>query len=78
MFSVRVHLTYIPLRLVGFVLHDLEFYMYALLILFCPFVLFLVAIVLFVHLYRDSDYPLGIFKLLWDTNVSYNNINLML
>jgi hypothetical protein len=45
---------------VGFVLLDLLFYMYA----FCPFVLFLLAIVLSVLLqYTDSDYPFGIFKL---------------
>ena len=38
--------------------------MYALLIVVCPFVLLLLAIVLFVLLrYTDSDYPFGIFKL---------------
>jgi len=49
---------------VGFVLLDLYFYVYALLIVICPFVLFLSAIVLYVLLrYTDSDYPFGIFKL---------------
>ena len=38
--------------------------MYVLLIVVCPFVLFLLAIVLAVLLrYTDSDYPFGIFKL---------------
>ena len=42
----------------------LQFYMYVLQILVCPFVLFLLAIVLSVLLrYTDSDYPFGIFKL---------------
>ena len=48
----------------GFVLLDLQFYMYFLQIVVCPFVLFLLAIVLSVLLrYTDSDYPFGIFKL---------------
>jgi hypothetical protein len=43
--------------------------MYVLLIVVCPFVLFLLAIVLSVLLrYMDSDYPFGIFKL-------FNNIS---
>ena len=37
--------------------------MYVLLIVVCPFVLFLLAIVLSVLRYTDSDYPIGIFKL---------------
>ena len=55
-------------RLVGFVLLDLYFHMYVLQIFVCPFVLFLLAIVLSVLLrFVDSDYPFGIFKLflLW-------------
>ena len=40
--------------LVGFVLLDLQFYVYVLLIVFCPFVLFLLAIVLSV-LFRYTD-----------------------
>ncbi len=49
---------------VGFVLLDLQFYMYALLIVVCSFVLFLLAIVLYVPLrYTDYDCPFGIFKL---------------
>jgi hypothetical protein len=41
---------------------NLLFYMYVLLIVVCPFVLFLLAIVLSVLLrYTDSDYPFGIF-----------------
>ena len=53
-----------PRFLVGCVLIDLLFYMYVLLIVVCPFVPFLLAIVLPVLLrYTDSDYPFGIFKL---------------
>ena len=53
-----------PQFLVGFVLLDLWFYMYVLLIVVCPFVLFLLAIVLSVLLQcTDSDYHFGIFKL---------------
>ena len=41
------------------------FYMYVLLIVVWPFVLFPLAIVLSIPLrYKDSDYPFGIFKLL--------------
>ena len=48
----------------GFVLLDLYFYVYVLQIVVCPFVLFLLAIVLSVLLrYTDSDYLFGIFKL---------------
>ena len=58
--STRVH----PRFLVGFVLLDLQFYVYALQIVVCPFVLFLLAIVLPVLLrYTDFDYPFDIFKL---------------
>ena len=52
--------------LVGFVLLDLLFYIhvYVLQIVVCPFVLFLLAIVLSVLLrYTDSDCPFDIFKL---------------
>ena len=53
-----------PPSLVGFVFLDLQFYVYVLQIVVCPFVLFLLAIVLSVLLrYTDSDYPFGIFKL---------------
>jgi hypothetical protein len=49
--------------LVGFVLLDLWFYMYVFFIVVCPFVLFLLAIVLSVLLrYTVSDCPFGIFK----------------
>ena len=42
------------------------FYVYVLLIVVCPFVLFLLPIVLSVLLrYTDSDYPFDIFKLFW-------------
>jgi len=37
--------------------------MYVLLIVICPFVLFLLAILLSVLRYTDSDCPFGIFKL---------------
>jgi hypothetical protein len=54
------HLTSLPVR---FLLLDLLFYIYVLLIVVCPFVRFLLAIVLSVLLrYMDSDYPFGIFK----------------
>jgi len=42
---------------VGFVLLDLLFYMYVLLIVVCPFVLFLLAILLSVLRYTVSDCP---------------------
>jgi len=38
------------------VLLDLQFYVYVLQIVVCPFVLFLLAIVLFVLRFTDSDY----------------------
>ena len=48
----------------GFMLLDLEFYMYVLLIVVCPFVLFILAIVFSgIRRYTDSDYPFGFFKL---------------
>ena len=50
--------------LVGFVLLDLQCYVYALQNVVCPFVLFLLTIVLSALLrFTDSDYPFGIFKL---------------
>ena len=53
-----------PRFLVGFVLIDLQFYVYILQIVVCPFVLFLLATVLSVLLrFTDSEYPFGIFKL---------------
>ena len=53
-----------PRFLVGFLLLDLSFYVYVLSIVVCPFVLFILAIVLSVLLpYTDSDYPFGNFKL---------------
>ena len=57
------HLSLPPFK-AEFVLLDLLFYMYVLLIVVCPFVPFLLAIVLSVLLrYTDSDCPFGIFKL---------------
>jgi hypothetical protein len=59
------HLSLSPV-LVGFVLLDRLFYMYVLLIVVCPFVLFHLAIVLSVLVrYTDSDCPFGIFKLIF-------------
>ena len=50
--------------LVGFVLLDLQFYVYVLQIVVCHFVIFLLAVALSVLLrYKDSYYPFGIFKL---------------
>ena len=44
--------------------YSIQFYLYVLFIVVCPFVLFLLAIVLSVLLqYTVSDYPFGIFKL---------------
>ena len=58
-----------PRFLVGFVLLDLQFYMYVLLIVVCPFGLFLLGIVLYVLLrFTDSDYPFGNFKLILHGN----------
>ena len=62
-FTLPQHLSSPP-GLIGFVLLHLQFYMYVLQIIVCPFVLFLLAIVLSVLLrFTDSDYPFGIFKL---------------
>jgi hypothetical protein len=48
----------------GVRLLDLQFYVYVLLIVVCPFVLFLLTIVLSVLLrYTDSNHLFGIFKL---------------
>jgi hypothetical protein len=48
----------------GVRLLDLQFYVYVLLIVVCPFVLFLLTIVLSVLLrYTDSNYIFDIFKL---------------
>ena len=56
--------TFQPRFLVRFVLLHLQFYMYVLSIVVCPFVVFLLAIVLSVLLrYTVSDCPFGIFKL---------------
>ena len=53
-----------PHFLVGFVLLDLEFYVFVLQIVVCPFVFFLLAIVLSVLLrYTDANYPFDICKL---------------
>ena len=60
------HLSSLPV-LVGFVLLGLQFYVYVLQIIVCPFVLLFLTMVLSVLLrFTDSDYPFGIFKLfLW-------------
>ena len=61
--NLTEHLSSPPV-VVGFVLLDLYLYVYVLKIVVCPFVLFLLAIVLSVFLrYMDSDYPFGIIKL---------------
>ena len=59
--STRVH----PRLLVGFVLHDIQFSFLGnvLKIVVCPFVLFLLAIVLSVLRFTAPDYSFGIFKL---------------
>ena len=59
----------------GFVLLDLWFCVCVLWIVVCPFVLFLLAIVLSVLLrYADSDYPFGIFKLFFYIIVATLNL----
>ena len=61
--NLTEHLSSPPV-VVGFVLLDLYLYVYVLKIVVCPFVLFLLAIVLSVFLrYMASDYPFGIIKL---------------
>ena len=56
---------------------DLKFYMYVLLIVVCPFVLFLLTIVLSVLLrYTNSDYPFGILKLFLQ-NIGPTNVLLL-
>ena len=55
-----------PLFLVGFVLLDLYLYVYVMYIVVCPFVFFLLAIVLSVLIrYSDSDYLFGLLFLHW-------------
>jgi hypothetical protein len=52
--------------------------MYALLIVVCPFVPFLLAIVLSVLHYTDSDWPFGIFKLFIHYNTNHNKLMLII
>jgi len=53
---------------------DLWLYMYVLLIVVCPFVLFILAIVLSVFLrYTDSDYPFGVFKLFLVASIKFTS-----
>jgi hypothetical protein len=59
-------ITYICGTKTNKVLLDLQFYMYVLCIVVCPFVLFLLAIVLSVLRFTDSDYPFGICNLLFE------------
>ena len=60
--TLQEHLSSLPI-LSGFVLLDLQLYMYVLQIVVCPFVLFHLVIVLSVRLrYTDSGYPFDIFK----------------
>ena len=63
-----------PRFLVGFVIFDLQFYVFCR-SLFCCLVLLLqlLSIVLFVLLrYTDSDYPIGIFKLFLVVSIGYS------
>ena len=58
-----------------FVLLDLSFYMYVLVIVVFPFVLFLLVIMLSVLLlYKDSDYPFGIFRLIFHCMFALNSL----
>ena len=58
--------------LVGFMLLDLQFYVYILQIVVCPFVLFLLAIVLSLLLrFMDSDYSFGILKLFSHRSINF-------
>ena len=52
--------------------------MYALLIVVCSFVPFLLAIVLSVLQYTDSDWPFGIFKLFIHYNTNHNKLMLII
>ena len=53
-------------------------YMYVLLIVVCPFVLFLLAIVLSVLLrYTDSDFSFGIFKLFFQQYLIYTAVHVV-
>jgi hypothetical protein len=64
--------TWAPRFLEWFVLLDLKFYVYALLIVVCSLVLLLLVIVLSVLLRcRDSNYPFGIFKVFLVTILNY-------
>jgi len=58
-----------PRLLVGFVLLDLLLVVYALYIVVCPFVLFLLASEISVLRYTDSDYPFDILKLFIQQNI---------
>ena len=63
--------------LVGLLLLDLKFYVYVLEIVACPFVLFLLVIVLSVLLwYTDSDCPFGIFILFLPCKTCKSNLQL--
>ena len=62
-FESSYHLRIQKIRLYNLRIQKIKFYIYVLLILVCPFVLFLLAIVLSVLRYTDSDCPFGIFKL---------------
>ena len=60
----------------GFVLLDLQFYMYVLQIVVCLFVLCLLSIVLYVLLrYTDYDCPFSIFKLFFLQNIAHLALN---
>ena len=64
-----------PRFLVGFVLLGLQFYVYVLQNVVCPFVLFVLVILLSVLLrFTDSDYPFGIFKRFFYHTVWYKLI----
>ena len=62
--QTQTRLSYQYLNLITSRFSCLQFYVYVLQIVVCPFVLFLWAIVLSVLRFTDSDYPFGIFKLL--------------
>ena len=68
------------LVLVGFVLLDLKFYVYVLLVVVCPFAPILLAIVLSVHFpITDSVNPFRIFKLFFlRMHLNNENINFLI
>jgi hypothetical protein len=70
---------FIPGCLVGFMLLDIKFYVYALQVVVCPFAPILLAIVFSVLPFTDSDNPFRILKLFFlCTLLNHENINFLI